>query len=259
MSRVPNLSKELAALEARLEAKLGKSNARAMLEMNRELTRLGQESTNNLKREVNELKDSLGFMNITFEELKSKCETLLNDSLALRKENERLRRCHAEVSKGLAQLEQYSRANNVEIRGVPVTNNEDCTHIVRTIADKIGYKVYSADLEMCHRVPVANSATRKSIIARFVCKSKRNEFVSKARKARLTVLGLGFRFHQQGVIFFNDHLCPEYKKLFSAALKLKKERCWKFLWTDEGTIKARKSENSVVYKITCSSDLSIFK
>lgn len=44
-------------------------------------------------------------------------------------------------------------------------------------------------------------------------------------------------------VFVNDHLTPEKKRLFAQALELKKAKDWKYLWTDNGIIKARKGDN----------------
>lgn len=70
---------------------------------------------------------------------------------------------------------------------------------------------------------------------------KKIDFISKAKKAHLT-RGLGFPADGQSAIVFNDHMVK--------ALRLLK--------TDRGTIKARKTEDSFVYKIACVKYLSHF-
>lgn len=59
-------------------------------------------------------------------------------------------------------------------------------------------------------------------------------------------------------MYINDHLTPENKRLFAQALALKKEKEWQFLWVDNCKIKARKTQDSNVYRISGVSDLAIF-
>ncbi|KAH7970569.1 hypothetical protein HPB49_010641 [Dermacentor silvarum] len=102
-------------------------------------------------------------------------------------------------------MEQRSRINNIDIKGVPAKKGEDCTAILRKMGDVIGCPSESAN------------------------------------------------------VYVNDHLTPENKRLFAQALSLKKEKHWKFLWVDNGRIKARKSEDSRVHVITNMQDLSVIR
>ncbi|KAH7933881.1 hypothetical protein HPB49_018818 [Dermacentor silvarum] len=115
------------------------------------------------------------------------------------------------LEKKVADLEQYSRLNNVEIKGVPVTQNEDCFSIVKTIGNAIGFPVSPSDLDVVHRV--ATKSKEKNIIARFCCREKKGEFVRRARKARLRTGQIGFSGSTDAAVFVNDHLTFENKRL----------------------------------------------
>ncbi|KAG0429435.1 hypothetical protein HPB47_023635 [Ixodes persulcatus] len=108
---------------------------------------------------------------------------LFTSNKALKNENEALR-------KRVAELEQYSRLNNVEIKGVPCTQGEDCVAVMAAIGEKVECPVSPTDLDIVHRVPTKNG--QQNIIARFCSRDKKNEFVKKARKARLDTRALGF-------------------------------------------------------------------
>lgn len=198
-----------------------------------------------LRNEVAEMRKSLEMFNSLYEQMKKDQEALTSDNKALKKENENL-------AKRLAESEQYSRINNIEIKGIPCTQGEDCNTILQKIGDKIGCPVTPADIDVIHRVPAKKD---KNIIARFCLRTKKADFISKARKARLTTSDLGFPQTQHAQVFINEHLTPENKRLFAQALALKKEKNWKFLWTDGGRIKARETEDSRVCVIGSARDL----
>ncbi|KAH7952956.1 hypothetical protein HPB49_002980 [Dermacentor silvarum] len=152
-------------------------------------------------------------------------------------------------------MEQYSWINNVEIRGIPVTKGEDCAAIMQTIGDKIACKLAPSDLDVVHRVATLKAGA-KNLLARFSSRTKKVEFVSKARKAKLCLEDISLSGAANSHVYINDHLTPENKALFSQALSLKKADNWKFLWTDNCQIKARRTTQSKVFHITCEADLS---
>lgn len=201
-----------------------------------------------LREEVAAMKESLSMFNDLY-------ETMKTQNAQLAKENKNLKTENVQLSKRLGDLEQYTRLNNVEVKGVPCTKGEDCLAIVQEIGNKIGCPVTPADIDVVHRVP---AKTDTNIIARFCCRSKKAEFTSHAKKARLTTETLGFKRETHSNVYVNDHLTPEKKRLFAKALALKKENGWKFLWIDNCIIKARQADQSHVYRISGVEDLDVF-
>ncbi|KAH9378530.1 hypothetical protein HPB48_011596 [Haemaphysalis longicornis] len=171
-------------------------------------------------------------MNETVEKLKKANDTLkaTNQSFSPR---------DSALEKGLSEMEQYSRKNNVEIKG-----------------DKIECPVSDSDLEVVHSVP--SKADTPHIIVRFCSRPDKAEFLSKVRKARLQTKDLGIHEVDPRPIYVNEHLTPEKKRLFAKALKLKKENEWMFLWTDDCLITARKHEGSKVLRIPDDADIGVF-
>lgn len=201
-----------------------------------------------LKKQVDELVSSLEHMNSLVEDLRSENASLVADNKALRSENSAL-------TEKVADLEQYSRMNNVEIKGVPCTQGEDCVAIMQTIGEKIECPLEPLDIDVVHRVPT-RLENRKNIIARFCSRAKKSEFISQARKAKLCLSDIGVLASPDTPVYINDHLTPGNKTLFAKALTLKKEKKWMFLWTDNCQIKARKTTDSKVLRIRKESDLS---
>ncbi|KAH7938513.1 hypothetical protein HPB49_024749 [Dermacentor silvarum] len=193
--------------------------------------------------------DSLKFLNDLVEKLHSCKASLVAENKALKSEN-------CSLSRRVSELDQYSRINNIEIRGIPCIQGEDCVAVLETTGRKIGCPVTSTDLDVVHRVSTKDKGN-KNLIARFGSRTNKNDFISKARKERLCLSDIG-RYDSNFPIFVNDHLTPQNKALFSKALALKKANNWKHLWTDNCQIKARKTNESRICRIADESDLSLF-
>lgn len=82
-----------------------------------------------LKDEIEGLTSSLDFLNRTVESLKTEKEELTAMNKSLIGHNESLER--------RIDMKQYSRKNNLEIKGIPCTQGQDCMTIYQTIASKI--------------------------------------------------------------------------------------------------------------------------
>lgn len=267
---VAALSKDFEEFKCTFEAKLSTLTS-AMETVKCAVVNCKPEDVKQLQKDMEELKKSLDFINNEFEALK-----LQNTALVAT--NKKLVESKDVLVRKVAALEQYSRANNLEIRGVPVTQGEECVEIVKQLGDAIGCVVQTEDIDTAHRVPTHN-ASHKNIIVRFCSRDKRTEFISNARKSRPTTACLGVlceaskqtTANSEGQnasqneqtstvqpIYVNEHLTPENKILFGKALKLKKQNKWMFLWTEHCVIKARKALDSRVHRITCDQDLRVF-
>lgn len=201
-----------------------------------------------LRAEVAAMRDSLSMFNELVENVKKQNSDLATENKALKDENKQLTR-------RVSELEQYSRLNNVEIKGVPATKGESCLAVIQSMGDAVGCKIAPEDVDTVHRVPAKKDT---NIIARFCSREKKTEFLKKVRKARLTTAALGFSPNNQKPLYANDHLTQERKRLFAQALEMKKAKGWKHLWTDHCVIKARRTDDSRVYRISSAGDLAVF-
>lgn len=176
-------------------------------------------------------------------ELKAEIQQVLKINQDLRAEN-------AKLSCRIEELEQYQRSNNIEIKGIPL-EGEPLT-IVSQLGELIKEEVSEADIDICHRVPTARH-DQANIIVRFVRRTKRNAFLSKAKKAKIDTTALGFQLSSK--VFVNEHLTRYGKRLLGAAVERKKELRWRFVWTAGGKVFVRKDENSPVVRIASLEDV----
>nr|XP_050031732.1 uncharacterized protein LOC126527937 [Dermacentor andersoni] len=152
----------------------------------------------------------------------------------------------------IVQLDQYSRNKNLEIKGVPTSQSENLSAILKKIGDVVSEPISENDVEICHRVPTRDSG-QSNIVVQFRSRSKRDAVLNKTRKKRLSATDLGYT--QSCAVFVNEHLCSELKKLLGMTIARKREKNWRFAWTRDGKIFARKSESCRSLQIMHVSDL----
>ncbi|KAH9372022.1 hypothetical protein HPB48_016261 [Haemaphysalis longicornis] len=212
-----------------------------------------------LRADIKEMTNGVEFMEKEFEAMKKQLAKERNERLSLKQENEKLRaKCKENESKieelhrRLVQCEQYSRRSNVEIKGFVEAENEDVTDLVSKLGAAIGEPISADDIEVCHRVPTRQEG-KSNVVVQFKSRSKRDVVLEKARKNRIKNSSVGIS--NEGAEFVNDHLCPFLKKLLAQAIAKKREHQWRFVWTRNGRIYARKSEASDSVRIQSERDL----
>lgn len=246
---VASLSKEFEDFKVSIERKLATVH-NTLESVKSAVTGCHPESVNKLQSEIDDIKKAMDFMSSKFEAAKSENSGLKSDNKHLNENNQML-------LQKIRHLEQYSRLNNLEIRGVPTTQGENCRNIVELLGKKVGCPIKPEDIDTVHRVPTRD-INNKNIIVRFCSRDMRTEFLKKARKFRPKTDLLGFSAAQEKPIYVNEHLTSDNKRLFSKALALKKQMKWAFLWTDNCVIKARQTLDSVVHRLVSEVNLHVF-
>lgn len=250
--KAPNSIKEVTKVLIEMTSKF----IEAMNKLTATVTTLGS-STTDINTELTSVRASMKFMNDCFEEFKGDVKTfweelteVKNRSIECHRENERLNREMKDVRRQLVELKQYSRKNNLELKGVPFTESEDLKETLKQITTRLGVDVPSQDIDVVHRVA---SKGLPNIIVKFNSRSTRDSVLQAAKKNRLNTAMLGFATNEP--IYINEHLCPENKVFLGKAISAKREKNWKFAWVSDGKILMRKSEKAKVLHITCEDDL----
>ncbi|XP_077485463.1 uncharacterized protein LOC144095667 [Amblyomma americanum] len=186
--------------------------------------------------------------------LKAENKSLRAENAALTSDRNALQSQVSDCELRLNSLEQYSRNRNAEITGLPVTEKEILPEVIERIGEVLNVPVTSDDIEVCHRVPTKASSCQ-NIVLQFQKRSKRDAFLEKARKQRITTSDLGHPDEDANPVYINEHLCPSLKKLMGLTVSRKKDKQWKFAWTRNGRIFAKKDVASSVVRIDCVNDL----
>lgn len=149
----------------------------------------------------------------------------------------------AELRVNVSSLEQYSRRNNVEIRGLRTTPNEDLLKEINVLAGRLRLpEVAALDTESIHRLPVREGMV-PPILIRFTHRSTRDLWLSKRTTLR------------NENIYVNENLTKHVKALFWKTKQLAREHSYKFVWTRNGKIFVRQKEGAAVIRIEHEEDL----
>ncbi|XP_039294117.1 uncharacterized protein LOC120353634 [Nilaparvata lugens] len=174
----------------------------------------------------------------------------------LRVENLGLTKKVAELTERLDDVEQYSRANTLEIYGVPSSINENVAQTVIGVGKALDLAITEDMIDVCHRLKQLNNRPSSGIIVRFVRRTDKEQFLARRRiKRTLSTRHLGLS--TDSPIYVNQSLSQRRRVLFAKAKKIKNDCGFKFLWVDRtGNIKMRKVEGSVIHTIKSDSDLA---
>lgn len=207
-----------------------------------------------IRTEMRGLKESVKFTSDTYDEVKvitAELKELRKEVKQLTESNHSLRAENKALSLKIEELEQYQRANNLEVKGLPLAG--DPCEIIKKLCEVLGEPILDTDIDVCHRVPTAKD-DQKNLIVRFIRRTTRNAVLAKAKKKRLdtSVLGLTKERHP---VYVNEHLTRQKKQLLGAAIARKRISGWKYVWSAGGNIYARKNDVANTIKIECQDDV----
>lgn len=155
-----------------------------------------QKSQNELKadltkvfeKELGEVKKGMDFINRMFEEFKTEIAGVKKEladarteQQAVRAENSRLFKELNETKKELIDLQQYSRRENLEIKGIPEVQNEDLLATTTAISACLKVPIRESDIDVVHRVPTKDKA-KSNIIVKFTSRAARDKVLREAKK-----------------------------------------------------------------------------
>ncbi|KAL0883351.1 hypothetical protein ABMA27_016758 [Loxostege sticticalis] len=163
---------------------------------------------------------------------------------------------------------QFSRINNVEISGVPLSSGENLVTIIQTICSKVGTPFDERDVDTIQRVRrfEMNDGNNRSstsrppaIVVKFVRRMCKDKLLAAVRTRRgLTTADIGISGPSSN-IYVSDHLTPQNKLLLRRAREMKSELQYSYLWIRDCKILMRKNDHSKVILIANESDLSKLK
>lgn len=154
--------------------------------------------------------------------------------------------------------DQWSRMNNIEIKGITQRNNENLLELVGKIGSKINYPVSKTQINFVSRVPTREKDRTKPVIVCFCNRYVKEDFIAAARlEAKTTPLTTSlFGLPGNQKIYVNDHLTLKNKLLLSKTKKSAAEANFQYVWIKHTKIHVRKSDTSPVIIIKSEKDLT---
>lgn len=197
-------------------------------------------------------------IDVNIKQVKDQNETLgrcLETIDKLASENKLLNKKVLELEKRVEDMEQYSRANAVEIHGVPIQTNENVVSVVKEVGKALDMEVTDDMLDACHRLGNKGQGDNPpGIIVKFVRRLDKEEFLKKRRvKRNLSTRHMNMAMDR--AVYVNEALTPERRRLLAAARQVRREKNFRHLWVRGGKIFMRKEDGSAVIQVTCQADI----
>ena len=180
---------------------------------------------------------------------------------ALKFQEEEIEKLRAEVKQKDAEIdalklqvdeiEQYSRKYCLNIKGVPENENEDPVKIVTELAARAGVSVDKSDIDIVHRIGKKprdgrSKIANRDIVVKFANFVKRKELWAARKRVTETSVSdrRGTRQGPAPSVYVMENLTKYRAKVMFLAREMKRTKKIWAAWTDEGTMKIRKTSTS---------------
>ena len=210
-----------------------------------------QQEVEALRMQIIELKSSQEFICLKYDNLKAEYDRLTlaqqqHNKIYVKQRSMSQQVAESDTSK-IDVIGQYGRRQNLEFKGVPVTENENVTNTVIEISKLLGVEITKSDISTAHRLATkhpkngAASSVPPAIIARFVRRDIRNEIYNR-RKTAKTIQPHQYPVPGMTKLYVNENLTQYRKKLLWKTKELTKKYHYAYLWTTNGKIFVKKNE-----------------
>lgn len=214
-----------------------KEDIKQILNELKEVRSFGQE-IQAIRTSVNKINDKLSNVNERISKVVKSHNAVVEEVALIGEE------C-TDLHKRVAQLEQYSRKENVIISGIPLIQNENPRKIVTELAEKIGVPLKEYDIVAAHRLP--SNKGHPNLIARIANRDKKAQLVklAKTKKPDTEILGI----QPSTPIWIADHLTDQTKQVLHYAREKRDKEALKFVWIRDGYVHVRKDEGHPAKKV----------
>ena len=150
--------------------------------------------------------------------------------------NAKIKQLEAQViqnEKSLNSLDQYGRRNNLEITGIPISedDNKELENNVVKILGTVGVKISKVDLEAVHRLGKPRDGSHRTIV-RFVNRKHCKDALTNRKKLRsIDSSSIGLN---KAELYFNENLTPMNGKIAYKSRVLKRAGIISNTFTKDG-------------------------
>lgn len=183
-----------------------------------------------------------------------KINQFLEQIVALKTENDTLKKKVLQLEDELDEAQQYSRRNCVEIHGLDVEGG-DVLKAVKDVGQALGMCIEDSMVDACHTLGKrSDAAGPPAIIVKFVRRLDAEDMLAKRRvKRQLSTRHLNK--NTDTPIYINESLTQKRRILLSRARAAKKEKNFKWVWVRGGKVFMRKEDDGPVKYVKCLADL----
>lgn len=236
--------------------------------------RLMHEEFLQLRTEMAQLKDTIKNSGERLDGIEARVEALevKLEQKVLPINNEQLDSTIAELKCQLNERDQELLLNDIEITGIPECKDESTLHVVKVLAVKLGVAIDERDLVHAERIGAtlrnrvvasdgstsADPATQRprTISVRLARRATRDALLRAARVRRGLSTGDLDMPGPPHRVYVNERLTRTNRQLFYRARQAGSLHNWKYVWTRDGKILARKDDRQKVERIRREDDVT---
>ncbi|CAH2096667.1 unnamed protein product [Euphydryas editha] len=207
---------------------------------------------NAINEQMTSFVDSLSFINVQYEEIKTMMEEKTATIDQLRKDNEHLKSSMRELNNKLNIVEMHMRESNVEINGIPEHKSENLVNTVLQLGKVVSHQLSTEDVQCVTRVAKLNKNNDRprSVVVKLRSARQRDELLAAVVNFNKANVGDKLSSHHLGIggakkpVFVSEHLTPTNKSLHAAARIKAKQMNYRFTWVRNGRVYVRRDEFS---------------
>ena len=207
-----------------------------------------------LQKENAALKTEISVMK---EDLTEKARIIddLQESINKTQEDKADHMAFCEVERDTAELQQYTRRNNIEISGLPETiEDKSLEDTVIKIAKAVDIHIGENDIEACHRLSRRKKDNGpRRIIVRFVNRKFAEKIMRKGNELRKPYIFKKADLTEK--IYINNNLCSYYRYLWGKVKSLYLKQLIDSFWVFNGSINLKFLDSNETMKVTHINDL----
>lgn len=174
----------------------------------------------------------------------------------VRKENSYLHQKIADLQSYIADYSQFSVQNIIKIDNVPSSTNEDLISIIKVISEVIEFNFNEDMVDSIYRGRIYRNSVHSPVFVIFLKNSIKTKFLITAKSNRNKLNSSLFDpAVQKTLIYVNEYLSPFKYKIFKQAKLMIKEGKIYRVWTRNGRVMVRLSENSNPVSVRSIEDL----
>ena len=263
MKSLEKMMMDMAGEIKQMRAEFGKS----LKDLSNELRGLKEELTTQ-KNKVIALEESVSFISDGFEKVKSENEKMKNQIEVLKVDKNKLAEKMLVLEENdkqsiikLNKIENLMQGNNVEIQGVPASENENVEMVAMKVLKKVDPRLERHHMGKIRRLrtieAISNQEKKegKKMYNPILVTFKSREQKIKVMKEKKKLYGADFSDIKAERVYINENLTKSSRNLLYLARRFKEEKGWKYAWSSSGTILLRKDEKSKVNVINSVEDI----
>lgn len=162
----------------------------------------------------------------------------------------------AELQCQLADRDQEMFGNDVQVSGIPETPAEHVLHLVQLVGTKMGVQIDERDVVTAARMGARREGDQpRPLVIRLARRATRDDLLAAARVRRgattadLELPGPPRRF------YVNERLTRLNRQLLGKARERARETGWKYVWTRDGRVRARRADGEPQHQIRTEADI----